>query len=102
MHERPGLQAPAQRKRGKPATTLSIRTPLILWSVSRSSSPLRFAGLATQWALMLGVAVWGGLWLDGQMGVKALWVIVLPVAALGISLYQLIKELGRKEPPANP
>ena len=66
----------------------------------RFTSPLRFAGLATQWAIMLGAAVWGGLWLDERMGVKALWVIVLPVAALGISLFQLIKELGKKDPPS--
>lgn len=65
-------------------------------------SPLRFAGLATQWAAMLGLAVWGGLWLDERMGVKALWVIVLPLAALGYSLYQLIKELGKKDPPQSP
>ena len=49
---------------------------------------------------MLGVAVWGGLWLDERMGVKALWVIVLPVVALAVSLYQLIKELGKKDPPS--
>lgn len=59
-------------------------------------SPLRFAGLATQWAVMLGLAVWGGLWLDERMGVKALWVIVLPVVALAVSLLQLIRELGKK------
>lgn len=51
---------------------------------------------------MLGLAVWGGLWLDKRMAVKALWVIILPVAALGFSLYQLIKELGKKDPPQNP
>ena len=67
-----------------------------------AKSPLRFAGLATQWAVMLGAAVWGGLWLDEQMGVKALWVIVLPVVALGYSLYQLIKELGKKDPTKKP
>jgi hypothetical protein len=62
-------------------------------------SPLRFVGLATQWAVMLGAAVWGGLWLDERIGVKALGVIVLPVAALAISLLQLIRELGRKNGP---
>lgn len=51
---------------------------------------------------MLGITVWGGLWLDSQMGIKALWVIVLPVLALGYSLYQLIKILGKKDPPVNP
>lgn len=49
---------------------------------------------------MLGLAVWGGLRLDERMDIKALWVIVLPVVALGISLYQLIKELGKKDPPS--
>ena len=80
--------------------TPSVRTLLLLQAVPRSTSPLRFAGLATQWAVMLGAAVWGGLWLDERMGMKALWVIVLPVVALGFSLYQLIKELGKKDPPS--
>ena len=80
--------------------TLSVHTLLLLQAVPRSTSPLRFAGLATQWAVMLGAAVWGGLWLDERMGMKALWVIVLPVVALGFSLYQLIKELGKKDPPS--
>jgi hypothetical protein len=65
-------------------------------------SPLRFAGLATQWAVMLGLAVWVGLWLDERMGIKALWIIILPLVALTVSLLQLIRELNRKDPPQNP
>jgi len=61
-------------------------------------SALQFAGLATKWAVMLGAAVWGGLWIDRQIGVRALAVIVLPVAALAVSLVQLIRALnGRKK-----
>lgn len=56
---------------------------------------MRFAGLATQWAVMLGIAVWGGLKLDERMGIKALFVIVFPVLALGIAFWQLFKELNR-------
>ncbi len=60
-------------------------------------SPLRFAGLATQWAVLLGLAVWGGLKLDQWLKVPAAAVVVLPLAALGYALWSLIKELSKKD-----
>jgi hypothetical protein len=60
----------------------------------KSSSVMQYAGLATQWAVMLGVSVWVGLWLDRQTGWKVpAFLILLPLVALGLSLYQLIKSL---------
>lgn len=59
------------------------------------TSASRYAGLATQWAVMLGLAVWGGLKLDQRLGIKALFVILLPVIALGYSLYQVIREFNK-------
>lgn len=55
----------------------------------------KYAGLATQWAVMLGLAVWGGLKLDQYLGVRALFVILFPVLALGYSLYQVIREFNK-------
>jgi hypothetical protein len=57
---------------------------------------MRYAGLATQWMVMLGAAVWAGLWLDKQTGWKfPVFVVTLPLVALGVSLWQLIKEVSK-------
>lgn len=58
---------------------------------------MRYAGLATQWLVMLGLAVWAGLALDKRIGVAALFVIILPVLALVVSLWQLIRTLNSKK-----
>lgn len=57
---------------------------------------LRYAGWGTQMLVMLGLAVYGGIKLDERIKIKALFVIVFPVIALVISLYQLIKTLNKK------
>ena len=58
---------------------------------------MRYAGLATQWLVLLGIAVWGGLKLDERLHFKALFVILLPVVALIFSLWQLIRSLNKRE-----
>lgn len=58
---------------------------------------MRYAGLATQLLVLLGLAVWGGLKLDERLHFRALFVIILPVIALVVSLVQLIRSLGKKE-----
>lgn len=63
---------------------------------NRNINVMRYAGLATQWLVMLGLAVWIGLELDERMGVPALFIIILPVVALGLSLWQLIRSLNNK------
>ncbi len=65
---------------------------------NKTSAVLRYAGLGTQWLVLLGIAVWGGIKLDERLGFKALFVIIFPVAALGFSLWQLIRSLNKPEP----
>jgi branched-subunit amino acid permease len=57
---------------------------------------MRYAGLATQWMAMLGIAVFAGYKLDKVLGWKVpVFLILFPVAALALSLWQLIKELNK-------
>jgi hypothetical protein len=59
-------------------------------------NPARYAGLATQWLVMLGAAVWIGLKLDKLTGWKfPLFVVTLPLIALCFSLWQLIREFNK-------
>jgi hypothetical protein len=62
-----------------------------------NSSLMKYAGLATQLLVLLGIAVWGGLKLDERLHFRALFVIILPVIALTISLVQLIRSLSNKK-----
>ncbi|MCF8450191.1 MAG: hypothetical protein K9G49_10010 [Taibaiella sp.] len=60
-----------------------------------SPGPMRYAGLATQWMVMLLVAVWGGHQIDKQTNWKIpLFLILFPLLSLSISLWQLVKELN--------
>ncbi|MBS1783034.1 MAG: hypothetical protein JSS78_08195 [Bacteroidetes bacterium] len=63
------------------------------------SSTMRFAGLATQWMVMLLVAVWLGWQIDFKwIGWKfPLFLILLPLLALSMSLLQLIRELNKPQ-----
>ena len=63
----------------------------------KTNALMRYASLATQWLVMLGIAVWAGLKLDERLGFKALFIIVLPLAALILSLWQLIRSLGKRD-----
>ena len=57
---------------------------------------MRYAGLATQWLVMLGLAVWLGLKLDSWTGWKfPLFVVTLPLVALIVSLWQLVREFNQ-------
>lgn len=57
---------------------------------------MRYAGLATQWLVLLGVAVWLGLRLDAWTKWKfPLFVVLLPLAALVVSLWQLVREFNQ-------
>jgi hypothetical protein len=58
-----------------------------------NSAMLRYASLATQWLVMLAIAVWGGMKLDEWLHFKALFVIILPLISLVFSLWQLIRSL---------
>ena len=58
---------------------------------------LRYAGLATQWMVMLLIAFWLGYKLDFKwIGWKfPLFLILLPLIALVASLLQIIKEFNK-------
>lgn len=61
-----------------------------------NNNMMRYAGLATQWLAMLGIAVWIGFKLDKLTGWKfPLFIVSLPLIALCVSLWQLIREFNK-------
>lgn len=57
---------------------------------------MRYVGLGTQLMAMMLVAVWGGWKLDKLIGWKfPLLLLLLPLIALGFSLWQLIREFNK-------
>ena len=64
---------------------------------NKTTALMRYAGLATQWLVMLGLAVWGGLRLDAWLHFRALFVVLLPVAALVVSIWQLLRSLNKRD-----
>ena len=57
---------------------------------------MRYAGLATQWMVLLLIAVWGGYKLDQHLKWKfPLFMVLFPLIALGLSMWQLIKEVTK-------
>jgi F0F1-type ATP synthase assembly protein I len=60
------------------------------------TSAMRYVGLGTQWMALLLVAVWGGYKLDEMTGWKfPVFIVTLPLVALCVSLWQLIKEVSK-------
>ncbi len=60
-------------------------------------SAARYAGLATQWFVMLLIAVWIGYKADSMLGWSVpLFLILLPLISLAFSLWRLVKELNRQ------
>lgn len=59
-------------------------------------STMRYVGLATQWIVLLLLAVWGGMKIDKLTGWRfPLFTVLLPLLALVVSLYQLIKTFNK-------
>jgi hypothetical protein len=57
---------------------------------------MRYAGLATQWLVMLVIAVWAGIKIDHLLKWKVpVCTIVFPLGALVFSMWRLINELGK-------
>ena len=57
---------------------------------------MQYAGLATQWLVMLGLALWAGMAIDKRISESSrIFTIVLPLLALTISLWQLIKKFTK-------
>jgi len=61
------------------------------------NSTMRYAGLGMQWMAMLLLAFWLGYRLDFEwIGWKfPLFLILLPLLALGISFWQLMREFNK-------
>jgi len=60
---------------------------------------LRYAGLATQMMVGLGIAVFIGLKADAWLGLSfPLLIWLLPLLALVAIFYKIIKDTGRKQP----
>lgn len=63
----------------------------------KNNNMMRYAGLATQWMVMLLVGVWVGYKLDHWIGWRVpLFLILLPLIALFVSLWQLIKTFNKQ------
>ncbi|MCC6186560.1 MAG: AtpZ/AtpI family protein [Chitinophagaceae bacterium] len=57
---------------------------------------LQYAGLATQWLVMIGLAVWLGMWLDKQISdTSRILTVMLPLLAIIISLIQIIRNVNK-------
>jgi F0F1-type ATP synthase assembly protein I len=62
----------------------------------KNSSTMRYIGLGSQLMAMLLAAVWIGWKLDKWTGWKfPVFIITLPLAALGLSLWQLIRAFNK-------
>jgi hypothetical protein len=59
---------------------------------------LKYAGLATQLFVAIGLAVYLGLKLDGWMALKnQIFVWVLPLIVIGAIIYRVIKDTSPKK-----
>jgi hypothetical protein len=57
---------------------------------------LRYLGLGSQLLVMLGGAVYGGIWLDKKLDVSPLLTCALPLLVLAGMFYALIKQTTKK------
>lgn len=65
-------------------------------SEQRPQNMMRYAGLATQWMVMMLIAVWCGIKIDNKTNwTVPVFVILFPLLALGFSLLQLIREFNK-------
>jgi hypothetical protein len=57
---------------------------------------LKYTGLGMQWFVLLGLGVWGGMKIDKITGWNfPAFTVILPLLALCISLWQLIREFSK-------
>lgn len=62
----------------------------------KNTELIQYAGLATQWLVLLGVSLWIGMKIDAQISETArIFTIALPLLALTVSLWQLIRKLDK-------
>ncbi len=57
---------------------------------------MQYAGLATQWLVMLALALWLGIKIDQQISPKSrAFTIALPLLSLTISLWLLVRKFNQ-------
>ncbi len=56
----------------------------------------RYLGITAQLLVLIGLAVYGGIKLDGLFELSPLFTVALPLLVLAITFYKLIKETGKK------
>jgi len=62
----------------------------------QTQNSLRYTGLTMQLLVVLGIAVFAGYKLDKRINWKVpVFLILFPLIALGISLWQVIKEFSK-------
>jgi len=57
----------------------------------------RYLGITAQLLVMIGFAVYGGIWLDKKFSLTPLFTVTLPLLVLAVTFYKLIKETGKKD-----
>lgn len=62
---------------------------------NKQGNAMKYAAVGTQMMVLLGLGVWGGLKLDEKINTSPLFLIVFPVIALFVSLYQLYRQLTK-------
>lgn len=64
---------------------------------SSNDSLMRYAGLATQWMIVMLLALYGGSWLDKKVHFQSpVFVWVLPLFFLVAMLIKLVRDLFKK------
>lgn len=64
--------------------------------LGKYNKTFKYIGLGTQMMALMGLGVWGGIKLDNLTNWRfPLFVIVLPLLALGVSLWQLLREFNK-------
>ena len=63
-----------------------------------TNNTMRYASLATQWMVMLLLAVWAGYKLDKKLNWRIpLFLILFPLISLALSMWSLINELNKQK-----
>lgn len=63
---------------------------------NKQNNILRYAGLGTQWMVLLLATVWGGMKIDKKTGWRfPLFTVLLPLVALIYSLWKIIQEFSK-------
>lgn len=62
---------------------------------NKYGNAMKYAAIGTQMMVLMGLGVWGGLKLDEKVHTSPLFLIVFPVVALFVSLYQLYRQLTK-------